>query len=178
MNYSQYDKIADQYDSLFVDEESLMENEEVGDMLRPLSGSVLDIGCGTGLLTEILDINPEKYMGVDPSREMLKRFIAKHPSYKYLVCAPYDGHIVDCHRFDNVISLFGSPSYLSDDVLKQFADYKGRLFLMFYGENYHPATYEMCGVEFEYQKRTFEYICSLFSDTLVRDYRNYIIVSR
>lgn len=53
MTYSQYDEIADKYDNIFRDERSLVENREVGDMLPPLSGSILDIGCGTGLLTEI-----------------------------------------------------------------------------------------------------------------------------
>ena len=40
---SQYDDIADRYDSLFVDESSLSENAEVGEMLLPLDGSVMTI---------------------------------------------------------------------------------------------------------------------------------------
>ena len=67
MNYSQYDKIASKYDTLFRDEMSLVENREVGQMLPPLSGSILDIGCGTGLLTEIAKIDPQEYLGIDPS---------------------------------------------------------------------------------------------------------------
>lgn len=69
MNYSQYDKIASKYDTLFRDEMSLVENREVGQMLPPLSGSILDIGCGTGLLTEIAEIDPKEYLGIDPVKE-------------------------------------------------------------------------------------------------------------
>ncbi len=63
MNYSQYDDIASKYDTLFRDETSLVENREVGEMLPPLSGSILDVGCGTGLLTEIADIDPRFCLG-------------------------------------------------------------------------------------------------------------------
>ncbi|MFQ8804141.1 MAG: class I SAM-dependent methyltransferase [Alistipes indistinctus] len=31
-------------------------------------GSILDVGCGTGLLIELVNITPSKYVGVDPSR--------------------------------------------------------------------------------------------------------------
>lgn len=58
MIYSQYDEIAKDYDKLFLDRKSLVENAEVGEMLPPLSGKVLDIGCGTGILTEIKKVNP------------------------------------------------------------------------------------------------------------------------
>ena len=112
-NYSQYDEIADMYDGLFTDSDSLSENAEVGEMLLPLVGSVLDIGCGTGLLTEIVDINADKYCGIDPSIKMLDVFYSKHPEFIHTVAAPYDGKIVNCNRYDNIISLFGSASYLN-----------------------------------------------------------------
>ena len=175
---SQYDVIADRYDDLFTDAASLSENAEVGEMLRPLSGSVLDVGCGTGLLTEIISITPDLYMGVDPSEKMLDKFKAKHPSYRNLVCASYDGKVVDCNQFDNVVSLFGSPSYLSNMSLLRLSKSKGRLFLMFYKEEYHPVTYEMCGVEFKHKVRTHKELGMLFGDNNVKDYNNYIIVSR
>ena len=70
MNYSQYDDIAVKYDDLFRDESSLVENREVGAMLPPLNGSILDIGCGTGLLTEIYNVSPNDYLGIDPSKDI------------------------------------------------------------------------------------------------------------
>lgn len=175
---SQYDVIADRYDALFTDAASLSENAEVGDMLRPLSGSVLDVGCGTGLLTEIISIEPDSYMGVDPSEGMLKKFKDKHPSFRNLVCASYDGKVVDCNGFDNIISLFGSPSYLSNMCLLRLSKSAGHLFLMFYKEDYHPVTYEKCGVEFKHKTHSKKELGMLFGEDNIREYNNYIIVQK
>lgn len=175
---SQYDVIADRYDNLFTDASSLSENAEVGEMLRPLSGSVLDVGCGTGLLTEIININPDNYMGVDPSEGMLKKFKEKHPTYRNLVCAPYDGKVVDCIQFDNVVSLFGSPSYLSNMALLRLSKGARHLFLMFYKEDYHPVTYEKCGVEFKHKVHSTRELAMLFGKESLSEYNNYIIVKK
>jgi len=173
---SQYDEIAECYDTLFTDESSIAENAEVGEMLLPLSGSVLDIGCGTGLLTEIVDINPDKYCGVDPSAKMLGKFKMKHPTYTNLVCAPYDGYCVDCNKFDNIIALFGSASYLENKALIKLAITDKRKFLMFYKDSYHPVTYEMCGVEFEHSRLSKKILSAIFNKNKVEEFRNYLIV--
>lgn len=175
---SQYDVIADRYDNLFTDSISLSENAEVGEMLLPLNGSILDVGCGTGLLTEIISINPEKYIGVDPSEKMLAKFKEKHPSFRNLVCASYDGKVVDCNSFDNVVSLFGSPSYLSNMSLLRISRCKAHLFLMFYKEDYHPVTYEMCGIEFKHKVRTRRELGMLFGAGNLKEYNNYLIVQK
>ena len=114
MIYSQYDDIASKYDALFSDEKSCAENNEVGDMLLPLNGSVLDIGCGTGLLTEIIKVSPKDYLGIDPSKGMLNQFKNKHPEFTgRLLNEPFNRKILNCNGFNNIVSLFGSPSYLS-----------------------------------------------------------------
>lgn len=174
---SQYDVIADRYDKLFTDSASLSENAEVGEMLLPLSGSVLDVGCGTGLLPEIVDIDQDKYIGVDPSEKMLEKFKKKH-GFRNLVCASYDGKVVDCNSFDNIISLFGSPSYLSNMCLLRLSKCKAHLFLMFYKEDYHPVTYEKCGVEFKHNVRSKKELSMLFGEENIKEFNNYIIVQR
>ena len=173
---SQYDVIADRYDTLFIDESSLAENAEVGEMLRPLSGSVLDIGCGTGLLTEITPIMPENYYGIDPSEKMLSRFKKKHPSYTNLTCAAYDGYVVDCNKYDNIVALFGSASYLDNKALLKLAMSDRRKFLMFYKEDYHPVTYEKCGVEFEHYRHSKKMLQAFFNKNRVMEFANYLIV--
>lgn len=178
MNYSQYDKIASKYDTLFRDETSLVENREVGGMLPPLTGSILDIGCGTGLLTEIADVNPGDYLGIDPSQGMLDQFIKKHPLFKRrLVCEAYTGHNLDCKEFDNVVALFGAPSYLSPYAILSIKRCKGHKFLMFYKENYHPVTYEKCDVEFKHVVYTMRELCVMFGEQNVSEYHNYLIVN-
>lgn len=178
MNYSQYDDIAVKYDDLFRDESSLVENREVGAMLPPLNGSILDIGCGTGLLTEVYNIDPQNYLGIDPSKGMLSQFRNKHPEFtKRLINEPFTGKNIDCSKFDNIVAMFGSPSYLSGYALLTISKSKARKFLMFYKENYHPVTYERCDVEFLhniYSKKSLE---NLFGAENISEYHNYIIVN-
>ena len=177
MNESQYDKIAEVYDSLFNDQYSQEENAEVGAMLRPLVGTTLDIGCGTGLLTEIVKTNPETYMGIDPSKKMVNEFRKKHVGYgRCLVSAPFDGQIVDCNDFDNVVSLFGSASYLSREALLKLATSRSAKFLMFYKPEYKPVTYEKCNVVFEHYKYSNDELAILFGRENLKEYHNYIIV--
>lgn len=177
MNYSQYDAIAEKYDGLFTDDGSLSENAEVGEMLLPLSGKVLDIGCGTGLLTEIVKIEPERYFGIDPSARMLDIFKKKHPYYaNHLICAPFDGKILDCNEFGSIIALFGSASYLTGMTLLRLANCKSRRFLMFYKEEYHPVTYEKCAVEFTHFVHSKKVLATMFGRENVREYNNYLIV--
>lgn len=175
---SQYDVIADRYDSLFVDEYSLAENAEVGEMLLPLRGSVLDIGCGTGLLTEIVDVSPERYFGIDPSKKMLNYFKKKHPNYTHLICAPYDGKTLDCNMYDNIVALFGSASYLDSYALEKLGESKRNKFLMFYKDTYHPKTYEKCNIELQHFNRTKQELTLIFQKDEVSEFNNYYIVKR
>lgn len=178
MNYSQYDDIASKYDTLFRDETSLVENHEVGEMLPPLSGSILDIGCGTGLLTEIAKIDPQDYLGVDPSKGMLEQFKKKHPEFENrLVCEPFDGKNLDCRNFGSIVALFGSPSYLPRLAVLAISKSKARKFLMFYKEQYHPVTYEKCEVEFKHYFYSKKSLSSLFGEENVSEYHNYLIVN-
>lgn len=177
MNYSQYDDIASKYDTLFRDETSLVENREVGEMLPPLTGSTLDIGCGTGLLTEVTKIEPHDYLGIDPSKGMLEQFKNKHPEFgERLICEPFNGKNLDCKNFDNIVALFGSPSYLPRLAVLAISKSKARKFLMFYKEQYHPVTYEKCEVEFKHYFYSPKTLGSLFGNENVFEYHNYLIV--
>ncbi|WP_308238682.1 class I SAM-dependent methyltransferase [uncultured Prevotella sp.] len=178
MTYSQYDEIADKYDNIFRDERSLVENREVGDMLPPLSGSILDIGCGTGLLTEIHNVSPNDYLGIDPSIGMLSQFKAKHPEFSdKLINSPFTGRNLDSKKYDNIVALFGSPSYLSGYALIAISKSKAKKFLMFYKEDYHPVTYEKCKVEFRHNIYSKKVLAHLFGENSISEYHNYIIVN-
>ena len=43
---------------------------------------VLDLGCGTGLLLELLALQPEDYLGIDPSQKMLDELRRKFPEHE------------------------------------------------------------------------------------------------
>lgn len=179
MNYSQYDKIAKQYDSFFCDDESLNENDEVAAMLCGVKGRVYDLGCGTGLLTEIINVTPKDYLGVDPSGEMLNKFIEKHPQYlQRLVRNTFERDETPLANYDWVISLFGSVSYVEPKYLSRIEKEARNYFLMFYKEDYHPITYTMANVEFDYYHTRIKNLRDIFPSSTIEEYHNYIIVSK
>ncbi|MEB3185768.1 MAG: class I SAM-dependent methyltransferase, partial [Cyanobacteriota bacterium] len=105
-----YDDVAGSYDELWGSPDALQEDQELMALLDYESGSVLDIGCGTGLF---LDHHPEaqSYFGCDPSSAMLQRLHAKHPGaitypLTFEQCLP----ALKGTKYDHIISLFGSPS--------------------------------------------------------------------
>ncbi len=151
-----YDKIADKYDLLFNDKESLDENNKVKKIIeKNIFGDVLDIGCGTGLLLELIKIEPKNYIGIDPSFKMISRLIDKHKEYKNcIINKKFEENNFD-RKFDTIISLFGSPSYLDESSREKIFDLlkdNGRYFLMYYNNDYYPKTYKLTGVRFKYFK--------------------------
>lgn len=179
MNYSQYDKIANQYDTFFIDKDSINENNTVSSMLCNVKGKVYDIGCGTGLLTEIININPNQYYGIDPSGEMLNKFIQKHPKYKFRVVQnTFEQDIANVNEFDWVVSLFGSISYVDPCYLKRIFESCSHHFLMFYKEKYYPITYTLANVSFDHYHLSKDDIKKMFYDSRIDEFNNYIIVSR
>lgn len=179
MNYSQYDEIANKYDAFFTDKESIEENNAVSQMLSDVKGRVYDIGCGTGLLTEIIEISPKKYYGIDPSKEMLNKFVEKHPEYKFrVVQETFESDASNLNEFDWVVSLFGSISYVEPNMLKKISESDTHHFLMFYKEKYHPITYTLANVEFNHFRSSTEELSLLFPYSTIKEFNNYIIVSR
>lgn len=174
MKQKQYDEIAKQYDSLFTDNYSIQENNEVAKRLN-LTYPVIDIGCGTGLLLDLVDISPEKYIGVDPSINMIKELKKKHPSYT-TINARFEDVDIEKINYNSLVALFGSASYIEKDSFKRIPDDK-KMFLMFYKEDYHPVTYERTGKElthFVYDKSNLK---DMFPKCEIKEFNNYYIVS-
>ena len=107
-----YDTLADDYDTHFQDDVSLAENEAIFQWLRPKSnGTICDMGCGTGLLLEYLNIPPEQYVGVDVSQEMLNHARNKFPQHNF-IHADIQGSVpLHDHQFNTILMLFGTLSY-------------------------------------------------------------------
>ena len=172
---NQYDAIAEKYDSLFADKESIKENEQVASMLLAVKPPVMDIGCGTGLLVDLLNVKASDYIGVDPSKKMLAVFHRKHPEHK-LLNMPFewlDSNEVD---YNMAVALFGSASYVRESSLEKLPSSR-MVFLMFYKEDYHPVTYERAGCELEHYVYPKGKLKEIFPECSIKEFGNYNIVT-
>jgi SAM-dependent methyltransferase len=114
--------------------------------------SVLDIGCGTGFLLD--HITPGAYTGIDISQAMLDRLLTKHPERQKDVIHTSLASFADGKRYDLIVALFGTASYLSQDELERtpcLLAPGGRLFLMFYAPGYYPMTYAKTGISINHE---------------------------
>lgn len=140
-----YDQFADVYDAHFQDAKSLAENHAVARWLKPYlshARRVVDLGCGTGLLLDLVPLASTSYTGIDISPAMLDRAREKHPGHRFVVgdIEADDIASVSDESADVVVSLFGSVSYCNliaarDTVARLLAP-DGRYFVMMCGLRY------------------------------------------
>jgi hypothetical protein len=141
-----YNRIAEKYDNFFFGKQYLRENKNLFQVLD-LQGNILDIGCGTGLAVEWGNIAPRNYLGIDPSKAMLDKFIWKHPQYaNYLRVCKFEEFWG--RGFDTIIALYGTASYITgaDRLLNMLND-GGNAYLMYYAPDYYPVTNRLSGID-------------------------------
>ncbi len=118
--FDPYAAIADSYDLAVHDKEAdVAWSKRVYDSLNIEPGTdILDIGCGTGSLVDFRfkDIDPERYIGIDPSRGMLGVFGDKHPQFRNrLIRTPFEDYWPKPRqKFDLVVALFGVASHIGE----------------------------------------------------------------
>lgn len=151
-----YDRLAPQYDKRYSDPMYLLENTELFERLSPhLFGSVLDIGCGTGLLLDYIKLPRGYYVGIDPSQGMMNEFLRKHYYYNFFQSSFEDYAIKWGHTFpfDIAVSLFGAPSYIDHNFYPRLMEAGTKYFFMFYNEGYLPDYYtSLEDVRTDYEK--------------------------
>lgn len=135
-----YDAIAGGYDSTYLGAGDQAENTLIAEWLEELALDTqrlvprwLDIGCGTGLLVDLVDPAANAYVGFDISPRMVEVARQRHPRFTFDVGDMDAG--LPRGPFDMVVSLFASPSYsrdlqlLTDRVWRELAP-GGWMFLM------------------------------------------------
>jgi SAM-dependent methyltransferase len=155
-----YDPLAEHYDGFGNSELYRAEDRVLKRMLRGVSGKVLDLGCGTGYLIDLLDLPPQDYLGVDLSPRMLERAESKFPRHSF-------------HQADQVRT--GLPSEGFDAVVNMWAMHYadpqaalleatrllkpgGRFFVVVYGTwpaGVSPLPYETWGCYEKSERRGF-----------------------
>lgn len=111
-----FDAHAAAYDSLYESPYSLKENAHVAKLLQAYAnGNLLDVGCGTGLGFELLGKPAKRYWGCDISVRMVMQARQRFPAVaRYFDLGDAQILPYEPNRFDNVVSLFGSLSYVGD----------------------------------------------------------------
>lgn len=140
----EYDEFSKRYDGNYATPEYRHEDEELMRLIgRFASGSVLDVGCGTGLYLDNMDTPKGEYLGIDPSAGMLEKARLKHPDHMFRQQTleeldPADG------QFDTLIALYGVASYINPEKYSLIADLTrsgGTFFVMAYKKGYFPTFY-------------------------------------
>jgi ubiquinone/menaquinone biosynthesis C-methylase UbiE len=112
---SQFTEIAPYYDQLMAGVPYALWVDYLEGILRRLGcrpNTVLDVACGTGNVSELLDRRGYRVVGVDISEEMIRIARSKLTGVEYHSC---DVAELDLgRRFDLAISLFDSLNYIID----------------------------------------------------------------
>jgi SAM-dependent methyltransferase len=134
-----YDKISETYDTLFIDHKYRQEDTQLYELIQTIApninhGSVLEIGCGAS--ATLNHLNPQRYLGIDPSVKMLELLKHRHPQAATLNATLYDFAPPKSHpKYDHIIALYGTASYLNDQELQRIPTLLqpgGKAILMYY----------------------------------------------
>jgi hypothetical protein len=144
-----YNNIAEDYIAFFKKEDYLEEDLKLFETLNLDSEKdVLDVGCGGAMFLNYN--NPKSYTGIDVASTFIERNKLNYPEKD---CSFYNTSFEDFYtekKFDYIVSLYGSASYINEDILikksKNMLKDSGKIILMFYDAKYTPDTYKQFGI--------------------------------
>lgn len=175
-DWEAFNSIAFEYDNLFSDEQSIEEEKKVCSLVFPYitDRRVLDIGCGTGMILNHIDIDPDMYLGIDPSWLMIRLAKEKHPDHTFQVNKLETYH----KKFDMAVSLFGSMNYVLPLYYQKVEMLCDHYFLMFYKPDYEPVTYDRSGVTINHFRPTREELEYAFPDGSIFEFNNFLCIMK
>tara|TARA_B100000902_G_scaffold399942_1_gene473829 strand:- start:2175 stop:2819 length:645 start_codon:yes stop_codon:yes gene_type:complete len=135
-----YDFIAPEYESLRNEPINYVEDEIISNMLSVLGGKkVLDVGCGTGNLITLGQYEPEQYLGIDISANMIKEAKRFYPNYNF---KKHDAREKIKGKYDLIVSIFGQINYFGIDewlnIIKRNLSKNGNFYSIMYSNTYKP----------------------------------------
>lgn len=124
----EYDKVAGLYNTKFDNSFDAAEEEFIFDQFRHLirANDVLDIGCGTGLVKRLADMDLFKmrsYTGVDYSEGMIKVAKAKYPGAIFIQhdMVEFMNRVCEPGSFDTVVAMYCPLNYCEQHQAKVYA---------------------------------------------------------
>lgn len=136
----------------------------------PLNGSVLDVGCGTGLpVAKYLSDRAFSIVGIDVSSQMLDAAQSNHiENAQFFECDFFD--FEPQQPFDGIIawdSLFHFPKHLQKEIYRRAYDFlaPGGFFLFTHGKGDGEHTDEMFGEQFYYSSLPKDTVLGLMAET-------------
>lgn len=140
-----YDLIANTYDDLYSNQSYVDEEMQLLNLID-FKGRILDIGAGTGMLLGHIG-DAYSYVGIEPSAKMVEQFRKKH-SNKDVVNCKFE-YFYDFGKFDTIVGLFGSPSYVPVktmiDKCKELLSKEGKAYLVYYKSSYQTKIHKNIG---------------------------------
>ncbi len=136
---------------------------------------IYEVGCGTGVTFERLNLEPTCYRGVDPSKKAIEQFKQSHPelSNRLFVNSFEESVNYWSKGTDVVLATFGAASYFMRQYLEILAKSGQDYFLMFYNENYCPEEFK----EMHHFNYTDLELAGIFTDSEIIKINSYRIIS-
>jgi len=152
---NQYDEISEDYEKVFYNDVSADEDVQIAQLItrHNLSGRILEIGCGSGMVTRNLILDPDNYVGVDPSEKMLNLFNSRETLKNLRTVHTDFESYADQKKFNFMFATYGAASYVRPEFwtrINSMLERGGTFFLMFYADNYMPVTHIFSQVELPY----------------------------
>jgi SAM-dependent methyltransferase len=103
---------------------------------RPhLFGRVLDVGCGSGTLADLVD--PDEYLGVDRDKKSIERALRTHPQHKFSSTLPPPQEDFDTIVALAVIEHVQNPVDFFNEIARRLRTASGSRIIV---TTPHPAT--------------------------------------